>query len=140
MDQRVDSSEHIETEDLSPEQVIEIWSKVVDVQKHFNEICMRIRAIAATSLTALIGVYAYLVTSKSENGIQFFTKETALVSALALVIMFSFWVMDRNWYHQLLRGAVDHGEFIEGKYAHIPELGLATAISQAVNGLFLVCA
>jgi hypothetical protein len=62
---------------------------------------------------------------------------TSFILLAAAICWMLFYLMDRHWYHRLLRGAVQHGLFIEkGAKAKWPELGLTTAIGKASPFIF----
>jgi hypothetical protein len=115
------------------ERLLEAWKTTVEVQKHFNEIEMRIRNVAITVLAAFLGAAGY--TTKENLQIEVsgvtFSLTTAVLLAAAICWM-SFYFVDGHWYHRLLRGAVKHGLSIEKALATTaPELGLTTAIGNA---------
>jgi len=111
--------------------VLEAWKVTVDVQKHFNDLEMRIRNFALTLITAAIAAAGLIF--KEDIRVQFYWLDIPLVSAIlfgAIPIWISFYLMDRFWYHNFLIGAVKHGHFIERRLKSVlPELGLAHAIS-----------
>ncbi len=80
--------------------IIEAWKQVVAVQMHFNEMAMKLRAIALTLVAALITAEGL----KDAGG-------AAL--AAALVVWLAFYFMDRFWYHCLLIGSVLYGRALE---------------------------
>jgi len=110
---------------------LEVWKTTIEVQKHFNEVGIKIRSIAVTVLAAFLAVAGYAF--KEGN------KPLAGVILLAsLVCWLSFYLMDRAWYHRLLQAAVRHGERVEnGLKASIPNIDLTTRIkaSSPVMGL-----
>ena len=115
------------------EQLLEVWKTTIDVQKHFNELEMRIRSVAITVLAAFLAAAGY--TMKERLRLDIFGKEislTVLILGAAAVCWASFYVMDRLWYHRLLKGAVAHGLKVEGALlAEIPEIGLTSSIGAA---------
>jgi FMN phosphatase YigB (HAD superfamily) len=112
---------------------LDTWKKTVDVQQHFNDLELRIRNYAVTLLTALLGVTAFAF--KENLQISLFGIKTSVAVAVLLVAIpgwFAFFFMDRLWYHNLLYGAVAHGEFIESRLKKVfPEICLTHAISKA---------
>jgi hypothetical protein len=119
----------IELRELS----VEVWKTIVQVQQHFNDIEMRIRALAITVLTAGIGLAAVAIkdgTTLSVIGVAVHLGAALLIITLLAWILFYF--VDQVWYHRLLLGAVLHGERLERDfYAEIPGIGLTQAISAA---------
>jgi len=120
-------------------QVVDAWKKVVDVQQHFNDIQMRIRTVAVTVMTAIVGGSGYAANAKWEIGLPSFSFSASILILLAgIVAMAAFWYMDR-WYHIFLRASVTHGMKIEKMHAvDMEEIGLATAITEASHNTQLV--
>lgn len=112
---------------------IDVWKKIVDVQQHFNDIEMRLRALAITALAALLGTAAYA--HKEGIGITAFgvyVSASFAIAGLTLIIWFVFYCLDRHWYHRLLYGAVNAGAEMEKAIRTvIPELDLGGSISRA---------
>lgn len=115
------------------ERVLEAWKTTVQVQQHFNELEMRIRSVAITVLAAFLAAAGFSMKEKLE--LDLFGRPVSLTSFIlvaAAICWMLFYLMDRRWYHRLLRGAVNHGLFIEGRVKDTwPELGLTTAIGEA---------
>lgn len=111
---------------------IDIWKKIVDVQQHFNDIEMRIRALAITALAAMLGASAYA--HKEGIGITIWGhwhRASFVITIIALVIWFVFYCLDRHWYHRLLYGSVDAGAGLEKAIRQVvPELDLGGSISR----------
>lgn len=108
---------------------IELWKTAVDVQKHFNDIQLRLRHVMMTLLIALIGAAAFAIRDKNDIEILGHSTSAAvliLVAAFFGVVVFYF--MDVG-YHRLLLGAVKHGMSIEQQHgATLPGIRLAHAI------------
>lgn len=120
---------------------IEIWKKTVDVQQHFNDLEMRIRNFAITVFGALIAGVSFTYQQRLEMSIYGVTLSAGigLVAAAALAWT-GFFVMDRYWYHILLKGAVSHASKIESRYKdRIPEIGLGKSISEVSRNVRLFC-
>jgi phosphoglycolate phosphatase-like HAD superfamily hydrolase len=119
--------------------VIKIWEKVIDVQQHFNDIELRIRNLAITTFTFIIGGIGYL--EKENLSLQI--KEVLLpystiLAFFGVVILFAFFYMDKFWYHRLLQGAVNQGRKIEQKWSkYIPEINLSQSIKNSSSHRFL---
>lgn len=117
--------------DLIPN-VISIWSDVVKVQQHFNDIALRIRNLSLTAFTFIIATLGYII---KENIIFYFRgveiNAITVFSFLGAVIISCFFFMDRYWYHKFLLGAVVQASYIEDKwYKIIPEIGLSNSITK----------
>jgi phosphoglycolate phosphatase-like HAD superfamily hydrolase len=112
-------------------QVIDIWKTTIAVQQHFNDLEIRIRSVAVPALAAIIGAAA--ITMKEQFFVVIGGWEVAgsfFIVFAGLIMWFSFWMMDRQWYHRLLYGAVKHGESIESNWEkHLPEISLTKRIS-----------
>ena len=109
---------------------IRVWEKTVDVQQHFNNIELQIRNYALTLFTAILAGIGYLLKEKINIEIQgFLVPTSALASLIGIVIMGSFYFMDKYWYHKLLKGSVSHSMAIENilKGGH-PGIVLASTI------------
>lgn len=109
---------------------IEIWKTIVDVQKHFNELEMRIRNVAVTVLAAFLAAAGY--TMKENLHVQLGTGDMSLTSLVLMggvLVWLAFYGMDRFWYHRLLIGAVNQGLVAENALAaDYPEIRLTKAI------------
>jgi phosphoglycolate phosphatase-like HAD superfamily hydrolase len=112
---------------------MELWKKSVEVQMHFNDIGWRIRALALTALTFVLGAtgLVYANTSTIEIGVWHFSV-AAVVPVLGLLIWWAFWFMDAKWFHRLLIGSVLDGARLEAILnGHWIEANLGGAISKA---------
>ncbi|MCW2319169.1 hypothetical protein M2322_004738 [Rhodoblastus acidophilus] len=113
--------------------VIEVWKKCVDVQQHFNDLEMRIRNFAITVVGALIAAVSF--TYQQGLHTQIFGIDAPTGVGLVFAAAFAwggFFLMDRYWYHILLKGSVTHAAKIENKYkAEVPGIGMGKTISEA---------
>jgi len=112
---------------------LRIWEKTVDVQQHFNTIELQIRNYALTLFTAVLAGVGYLLKEKINIEIDdFLIPASAMASLIGIVIMGSFYFMDKYWYHKLLKGSVNHSMDIEKALstAH-PNIVLATKIKDS---------
>lgn len=114
------------------EALIQIWEKVVDVQMHFNDLCLRLRTAAITVLGVLFGAagisyrYGGLV---APFGFEMHISSAFLLIGIGCLIAFAF--VDRYWYHALLRGSVVQGELLELEISkHIPSVELTKIIRE----------
>lgn len=112
---------------------VELWKHTVTVQQHFNDICWRIRGLALTALTFAVGAAALATRERATVALpgRLPDLELSFIIALAgLVLWRSFYYVERRWYHQLLKGSVQHGEQLErALQRYLPEAGLSMAIS-----------
>ena len=116
------------------DRAVDIWKTVVGTQQHFNDLAMRIRSFGVTVLAAMITAAAVAVRESAEIALpgDWVTSLGTAILVGAVVIWSCFYFVDRWWYHELLLGAVAHGEKIETDVvAEIPEIELARAIRTA---------
>lgn len=124
-----------ESNDGNSQIPLSIWKTVVEVQQHFNDLCLKIRSLVITAVAAFVAGIGFSV----KEGLTIFSDAVPLSSMLAVaaaLFIFFFYMMDRYWYHQFLVGAVKYGEAIETKHPEIfcfgegeNELGLGRSIS-----------
>ncbi|EKS29921.1 Uncharacterised protein [Afipia felis] len=99
---------------------------------HFNEIGMRIRGLFVTILLALFASIGFLLDKELflqiwRINIQF----AVLVPIFGIFGTMLFYLIDRYWFHRLLKGSVNHAIQIEKKYRDaIPELSLSDEIGK----------
>jgi hypothetical protein len=95
---------------------VEAWKKTIDVQQHFNEICMKIRNVYATLLAGLFALIGILETRTEDVMMSAFGYDVhgilfILLGIFGISMMFYF--IDRHWYHRLLVGSVLNGMEVE---------------------------
>lgn len=112
--------------------IVAIWKETVDVQKHFNEIGMRIRGMFVTILIAFFAAMGFIIDKKMTLVFGALTIQyAAVVPLLGIFTTWLFYFIDRYWYHRLLTGSVRHAIQIENLYkSEIPELGLSGSIGK----------
>ncbi len=101
--------------------LVEAWKMTIQVQQHFNDIEMKIRGLAITVLTAVVGAAALAIQNGRAHlavGIFF----------MGLVAWLLFLFVDHFWYHRLLIGAVKQGKVIEELLP--AAFGLSTKIAE----------
>lgn len=111
---------------------IEIWKQVIDVQKHFNDLCLRVRNVGISLLGVLLAAGAAL---HANNVVIHFASRDVSVAfwflVVGLIVWLAMYVMDRQWYHVLLRASVEHGISIERRLMDtFPDIGLATHVQR----------
>jgi len=113
--------------------ILEVWKVTIDVQKHFNDLSMRVRNFAITVLGAFLAAAGYAL--KDGATVTFLDETfslTAWILLAAFLCWFAFYLMDLHWYHRLLRGAVKHGKAVERVLeSRIPAIGLTHSIDRA---------
>jgi hypothetical protein len=119
--------------------LISIWENIISVQKHFNDIEIRIRNCAVTLYTFILGGIGYTIkenvrVSINEKSISL----AAIIGIFGIVPMIAFYIMDRHWYHRLLNASVEQGIKIEKELEEIyPNISLSTAIKEKSPTSFL---
>lgn len=111
--------------------IIEIWKAVVEVQKHFNDIAIRIRSLALTLFTFFLGGIGFSFREHVTINLFGLTIPlSAIIGLFGFLSMYAFYFMDKYWYHQFLVGSVNKGLEIENAYRQeFPNLNLAKTIS-----------
>ncbi len=109
---------------------VDVWKKVVDVQMHFNDLCLKLRHVGISILGVLLGAAALTYRYGGTTNVMSFQVQTSIVFILvALIVWIAFYLMDRFWYHELLKGAVHHGLKIEEALRNeLPSIDLAHTI------------
>jgi hypothetical protein len=87
---------------------LEAWKVTVEVQKHFNDLEMRIRAFALSFLGVVLGAAAVAMERAGGRSVL-----AIVLGGIGLLFWSGFYLMDRFWYHRLLTGSVNHGKAIE---------------------------
>jgi hypothetical protein len=116
----------------NPTLLLESWNVVVEVQRHFNDICLRIRSLALTALTFILGGTAFAYLNASSVALPYVgpLSPAAFLPLIGVPLWVAFWIIDLRWYHRLLRGAVVEGKEIESK---LSSLGVAISLSLAIE-------
>lgn len=104
---------------------LEVWKVTIDVQKHFNDLGLRVRSLAVAILAALLAAAGYAL--KESETVPLLGQQRSLAGLIllaALVCWIACYVMDRMWYHRLLQAAVAHGRNVERDLKpSIPNIG-----------------
>ena len=114
--------------------LVSIWENIISVQKHFNDIEIRIRNCAVTLYTFILAAIGYaiqqnvrvlIITKSYEKSISL----AVFIGVIGIVPLFAFYIMDRHWYHRLLHASVEQGMNIEKELEKIyPNISLTIAI------------
>lgn len=117
---------------------IEMWKQTIDVQKHFNDIELRIRGLALTVLTFVLGGASLAIRDGTKIRLYWFDLQMGtLILAFGTLLWLTFYFVDQVWYHRLLIGAVVHGQELERELRKVlPIAGLTHRISE--NSPYLV--
>ncbi|GAA2559305.1 FMN phosphatase YigB (HAD superfamily) [Neomicrococcus aestuarii] len=93
---------------IDTESHLEIWKQEVSVQMHFNDLGWRIRSLAFTIFTFVIGAAGFAY--ENLGRIKLFDSLDISIAALLLPVGFAlwlgFWFTDRLWFHTYLKAAV----------------------------------
>ena len=112
--------------------LVSIWENIISVQKHFNNIEIRIRNCAVTLYTFILAAIGYAVKENvrvliNEKSISL----AAIIGIFGIVPMIAFYIMDRHWYHRLLNASVEQGMKIEKELEKVyPSISLTTNIKE----------
>lgn len=112
---------------------VELWKQTIDIQKHFNDIELRIRGLALTVLTFILGGASLAIRDGTTVTLASFRIDLgAIILVLGFFLWLSFYFVDQIWYHRLLVGAVLHGSALEQELRNwLPEAGLTDQISKS---------
>lgn len=123
---------------LSLERRIDVWKECIEVQRHFNDLELRIRNFAVTVLVGVLGATAFALKEHYQITILGapFPLSVSILFAGALGWL-GFYFMDRHWYHRLLLGSVFHTIDVEKTagdaseyFALTQRIGLYSPISE----------
>lgn len=114
--------------------LVSIWENIISVQKHFNDIEIRIRNYAVTLYTFILAAIGYTIQQNARVSIIIKSYEKSIslavfIGIIGIVPLFAFYIMDRHWYHRLLHASVEQGMNIEKELEKIyPNISLTIAI------------
>ncbi|MCR9280327.1 MAG: hypothetical protein NXH99_01455 [Rhodobacteraceae bacterium] len=120
-------------------QIIEIWSKVVDTQMHFNEMQVKSRQLGLTFVAAALGVGVVLLSRGNDFSYTLHIGTSSLDLHVSVFLVLGAWLalaavrqLDLKVYHRMLRGAVMFGEDFENNCL-IPMFGLNKGMTQSIS-------
>lgn len=94
--------------------MVSIWEKTIDLQIHFNEMCLTLRRTAVTAIGVTLGAGALAFRFGGNVAIAGSVVSVAFLFVLVgLALCIAFFLMDRYWYHELLRASVGYAEDME---------------------------
>jgi len=114
---------------------IDVWSKAVDTQMHFNDMSARSRQFGLAFVAAALGLAVVLGTRGQEAvlNLGYLKLHASVFVVLAsAVALYAVRLLDLKVYHRMLRGAVYFGEDFEQTYmkkVFSLEKGMTQAIS-----------
>jgi hypothetical protein len=128
--------------DKFSENIVTIWSKVVDTQMHFNEMSVKSRQLGLTFVAAALGLAVFLFSRSGNDAkysfdIKFLGKPFVLHVAEFIILaaaaaVYAVKLLDLGVYHKMLRGAVAFGEDLEEMHLR-KLLSLNKGMTQAVS-------
>lgn len=99
---------------FEPEKAQVAWEKVVDTQMHFNDICMRIRALFLTAVVSIVGAVGYLLANNVKIETAGFDIPVVIIALLVgWLTCYLFYLLDFKHYHQFLQASVQQGMLLE---------------------------
>lgn len=110
-----------------------VWKESINVQMHFNDLIMKIRATTTTVITAIFGASAFFL-KDSNIFISLFKYDihiSALIVLIGLTFLAAFCILDYCYYLQLLLSSVSFTENIEKRIDD--DFRLTTYISKKVK-------
>jgi hypothetical protein len=112
---------------------VEAWKTTIQVQQHFNDIEWKIRGLALTLLTAVLGAAVFAVKEKSSLKLGIVELNlSAVILIFGLIVWMAFYFVDKIWYHRLLIGSVRFAEKLEANLTNMmTDVGLTRTISEA---------
>lgn len=112
---------------------LEMWKQTVQVQMHFNDIEMKVRTVAITVLTFVLGGASLALREGTRVELTWVKPPLAsLMLFLGLILWGAFYFVDQWWYHRLLIGSVVHGKALEAELRNtLPKAGLTKQISES---------
>lgn len=126
--------------DKDKENIINIWKNVVEVQKHFNDIEIRIRNFAISIFTFIFAGIGFCIKENVfiyKHGVSL--SFASLVAFVGIIVITALYIMDKHWYHRLLHASVSQGLDIEKSLSNFyPHINLTTKIkSKSPTSFFL---
>jgi hypothetical protein len=113
---------------------VDLWKQAVDVQKHFNDIEIRIRSLALTVLTFAVGAAAVAI--KDKTAVNIFRLDlhlSAVILFLGALLWLVFYFVDQVWYHRLLGGSVQYATTLEKEIAVLLGRDPAEGLTQQIS-------
>jgi hypothetical protein len=116
---------------------IDYWKQVVQVQMHFNDMCIRTRWLGLTVMATLFAGAA-IARDGSIDVIGIEIPFTSLLFAITAIVAAALWQLDERYYFRMLTAAVEQGELIEPEIQRlaaplIPDLCLTQQISASIS-------
>jgi hypothetical protein len=106
------------------------WRTIIETQMHFNDLIIRLRSIAITALTTLIGASLAIIKIGNLQGTS-----AVIVFLTPWLLWLVVFVLDFFYYHRLLMGSV-HAAYKFDENQDLKSLGLfglTTSITRSVT-------
>lgn len=112
---------------------VDVWKTVIDVQKHFNDLEMKVRNFGILILSAFISAIGVSFNSGSEFTAFGNNHSVAAILAFgASIVWVLIYFVDVYWYHPLLLGSVRKGLALEKEIAsELPNINLTETIGNS---------
>jgi hypothetical protein len=120
---------------------LEQWKTIIDVQKHFNEIILRMRTTGVSVAIAVYGAAALSVSQFPDKYlivVCYRVHPSAVILLFGLLLLTSIFAMDYWYYYRLPLASVEMGSQLDRQvagraFSGIRLLGLTTLISAQVT-------
>jgi len=96
--------------------MLEIWKEAQSQQKNFNDLLFRIRNIAFVFTGSILVFSGAVIRFNQDSEINKIYPIIGIILLIACVPWLSLYILDRYYYHILLRGSVKISKEIEEKY------------------------
>lgn len=133
-------NENSEINDKHVDNIITIWKHLIDSQRHFNDIEIKVRNYSLTALTFFLAGMGFLEKEKLLYQVgETYISGAAILGIVGLGVLAAFHFMDLKWYHNFLVTTVKHTITVEEKWKDImPEIGVTMAIKKSSPVKFLL--
>jgi hypothetical protein len=116
---------------------IDYWKQVVQVQMHFNDMCIRTRWLGLT-VQATLFAGAAIARAGSIHLLGIDIPFMSLLFAITAIVAAALWQLDERYYFRMLTAAVEQAEAIEPEIKRltaplIPDLCLTQQISASIT-------
>lgn len=104
--------------DLSFEQLMEIYNHIGEEERHFNSIEMEYRKLASQWLLVSLGAIGFVLGKDNTVPINIWLLVIGICVAASIGILV-LWLLDLKVYHELLHAAFREGVLLEKKYSQV---------------------
>mgnify|MGYP000722329366 CR=1 FL=1 len=111
---------------------LEAWKVVIETQRHFNDVAMKVRHLGFILVSAMIGAAGFSLKSGYEFKFTFWDQPIPVASfllAFTAILWIAVWFLDSRWYTPFLIGSVKSGESLERAISQrLPNIDLTQKI------------